>query len=214
MEKELYRRALEYHGGTRPGKIAVVPTKPHATQHDLALAYSPGVAAPCLEIARDPASSYDYTGRGNLVAVVTDGSAVLGLGDIGPEAAKPVMEGKCMLFKLMAGIDAFDLELDARDPEAFVETVCRLAPTFGAVNLEDIKAPECFEIERRLNAKLPIPVMHDDQHGTAVIVAAAVINALHLNGKRIETLRTVVSGAGAAAIASVRLLLALGIRRR
>ena len=213
MEKELYRRALEYHGGTRPGKIAVVPTKPHATQHDLALAYSPGVAAPCLEIARDPASSYDYTGRGNLVAVVTDGSAVLGLGDIGPEAAKPVMEGKCMLFKLMAGIDAFDLELDARDPEAFVETVCRLAPTFGAVNLEDIKAPECFEIERRLNAKLPIPVMHDDQHGTAVIVAAAVINALHLNGKRIETLRTVVSGAGAAAIASVRLLLALGIRR-
>ncbi len=213
MEKELYRRALEYHGGTRPGKIAVVPTKPYATQHDLALAYSPGVAAPCLEIARDPASSYDYTGRGNLVAVVTDGSAVLGLGDIGPEAAKPVMEGKCMLFKLMAGIDAFDLELDARDPDAFVETVCRLAPTFGAVNLEDIKAPECFEIERRLNAKLPIPVMHDDQHGTAVIVAAAVINALHLNGKRIETLRTVVSGAGAAAIASVRLLLALGIRR-
>lgn len=213
MENNIRREALDYHSEGRPGKIEVVPTKPHATQHDLSLAYSPGVAEPCLEIARDPEQSYTYTVRGNLVAVITNGTAVLGLGDIGPEASKPVMEGKCMLFKMLADIDAFDIEVEAKDPDAFVETVKRIAPTFGAINLEDIKAPECFEIERRLREELCIPVMHDDQHGTAVITVAALINALHLNGKRIEEVRVVVNGAGAAAIACARLFLALGVQR-
>lgn len=167
--------ALRYHSDPQPGKIAVVPTKPHRTQHDLSLAYSPGVAVPSQAIAADAGAVYRYTGRGNLVAVVSNGTAVLGLGDIGPLAAKPVMEGKAMLFKIFADIDAFDIELDARDPELFIRTVKALAPTFGAINLEDIKAPECFEIDERLSAELDIPVMHDDQHGTAVIVAAALI---------------------------------------
>ena len=205
--------ALRYHAADRPGKTEIRPTKPHRTQRDLALAYSPGVAYPCLEIAAHPEAAYDYTNKGNLVAVVTNGTAVLGLGAIGAAAAKPVMEGKAMLFKTFAGIDAFDIELDTTDPDEFVRIVSRMAPSFGAVNLEDIKAPECFEIERRLCETLDIPVMHDDQHGTAVITAAALLNALFLNGKRIEETTVVVSGAGAAAIASARLFLRLGIRR-
>lgn len=211
MEKEYKEEALAYHREGRPGKIEVVPTKPSATQHDLALAYSPGVAAPCLEIADDPLRSYDYTARGNLVAIITNGTAVLGLGNIGPDAAKPVMEGKSMLFKTFADIDAFDIEVDETDPEAFVATVKRIAPTFGGINLEDIKAPECFEIEHRLRTELSIPVMHDDQHGTAVIAAAALINALHISGKRLDRVEVVVNGAGAAAIACARLIRSLGV---
>ena len=210
---ELMREALAYHAEGSPGKIEVLPTKPDATRHDLSLAYSPGVAAPCRAIAADADKVYDYTIKGNLVAVVTNGTAVLGLGNIGPLAAKPVMEGKCMLFKHFSGIDAFDIEIDATDTEEFVAAVKRIAPTFGGINLEDIKAPECFEIERRLVDELDIPVMHDDQHGTAIIVAAALINALHLSGKRIEEIRIVVNGAGAAAIACTRMFLALGARR-
>ena len=184
-----------------------------ATQYDLSLAYSPGVAAPCLAIADDPAKAYDYTIKGNLVAVITNGTAVLGLGDIGPLAAKPVMEGKCMLFKHFSGINAFDIEIDTTDPEEFIAAVKRIAPTFGGINLEDIKAPECFEIERRLVEELDIPVMHDDQHGTAIIASAALINAMHLSGKRIDEAQIVVNGAGAAAIACARMFLALGARR-
>ncbi len=205
--------ALRYHAGVRPGKIAVEPTKPHHTQEELALAYSPGVAAPARAIARDPDDVYRYTGKGNLVAVVTNGSAVLGLGDIGPLAAKPVMEGKSMLFKVFGGIDAFDIEVAERDPGAFVEAVKAIAPTFGGINLEDIKAPECFEIEARLQEALDIPVMHDDQHGTAITVAAALINGVRIAGKRMETLRVVVNGAGAAAVACARFLPVLGVRR-
>jgi len=205
--------ALRYHSEGRPGKIGIEPTKPHRTQHDLALAYTPGVAYPCLEIAARPDAVYDYTGKSNLVAVVTNGTAVLGLGAIGAAAAKPVMEGKAMLFKIFAGIDAFDIEVAETDPDEFVRTVRNIAPTFGGINLEDIKAPECFEIERRLREELDIPVMHDDQHGTAVIAAAALLNALYLNGKKIEDTTVVINGAGAAAIASARLFLKLGIRR-
>ena len=183
------------------------------TQYDLSLAYSPGVAAPCLAIADDPAKAYDYTIKGNLVAVITNGTAVLGLGDISPLAAKPVMEGKCMLFKHFSGINAFDIEIDTTDPEEFIAAVKRIAPTFGGINLEDIKAPECFEIERRLVEELDIPVMHDDQHGTAIIASAALINAMHLSGKRIDEAQIVVNGAGAAAIACARMFLALGARR-
>lgn len=212
MEKNRNQQALAYHSEGRPGKIEVVPTKPYATQSDLSLAYSPGVAEPCLEIVKDPALSYTYTSRGNLVGVITNGTAVLGLGDIGPLASKPVMEGKCMLFKIFADIDAFDIEIAANNPDAFVETVKRIAPTFGAINLEDIKAPECFEIERRLRYELDIPVMHDDQHGTAVVTSAALLNSVFLTGKRIEELQIVVNGAGAAAIACSRLFLTLGIR--
>ena len=212
-EKELYAAALRYHSEGRAGKIEVLPTKPCSTPADLALAYSPGVAAPALEIAADAAKSYTYTGRGNLVAVITNGTAVLGLGNVGPLAAKPIMEGKCMLFKQMAGIDAFDIEIDALIPDEFVECVRRIAPTFGGINLEDIKAPECFEIERRLQETLDIPVMHDDQHGTAIIAAAALINLCRLTGKRLESLRIVISGAGAAAIASARMFVAMGIAR-
>lgn len=210
---ELMQEALAYHAEGSPGKIEILPTKPDATQHDLSLAYSPGVAAPCLAIADDADKVYDYTIKGNLVAVVTNGTAVLGLGDIGPLAAKPVMEGKCMLFKHFSGINAFDIEIDATDTEEFVAAVRRIAPTFGGINLEDIKAPECFEIERRLVDELDIPVMHDDQHGTAIIVSAALINALHLSGKRIEEVQIVVNGAGAAAIACTRMFLSLGARR-
>ncbi len=209
MESE----ALLYHAGERPGKIAVEPTKPHHTQEELALAYSPGVAAPARAIARNPDDVYRYTGKGNLVAVVTNGTAVLGLGDIGPMAAKPVMEGKSMLFKIFGGVDAFDIEVAERDPEALVEAVKAIAPTFGGINLEDIKAPECFEIEARLQEALDIPVMHDDQHGTAIIVAAALINGARIAGKSLERLRVVVNGAGAAAVACARFFSVLGVRR-
>ena len=210
---ELMKEALAYHAEGGPGKIEIRPTKPDATQYDLSLAYSPGVAAPCLAIADDPAKAYDYTIKGNLVAVITNGTAVLGLGDIGPLAAKPVMEGKCMLFKHFSGINAFDIEIDTTDPEGFIAAVKQIAPTFGGINLEDIKAPECFEIERRLVEELDIPVMHDDQHGTAIIASAALINAMHLSGKRIDEAQIVVNGAGAAAIACARMFLALGARR-
>ncbi len=205
--------ALRYHSEGRPGKIGIEPTKPAQTQQDLALAYSPGVAAPARAIAADPADAYRYTGKGNLVAVVSNGSAVLGLGNIGPLAAKPVMEGKSMLFKRFAGIDAFDIEVDETDPEKIIGVVKAIAPTFGGINLEDIKAPECFEIDRRLREELDIPVMHDDQHGTAIIVSAAVINGAKIAGKEVAKLRVVVNGAGAAAIACARMFLTLGIPR-
>ncbi len=205
--------ALRYHETPHPGKTEVVPTKPHHTQAELALAYSPGVAAPSLAIAADRDAAYRYTNKGNLVAVVSNGTAVLGLGDIGAAASKPVMEGKSMLFKVFAGIDAFDIEVDERDPERFVRLVEAIAPGFGGINLEDIKAPECFAIDRLLRERLDIPVIHDDQHGTAVIVTAALINAAKIAGKDPASMRMVVNGAGAAAIASVRLLLALGLRR-
>ena len=207
------REALLYHAKPKPGKIAVVPTKKYATQHDLSLAYSPGVAEPCLEIAKDKENVYKYTAKSNLVAVISNGTAVLGLGDIGPEASKPVMEGKGLLFKIFADIDVFDIEVDATDVDKFVETVKAIAPTFGGINLEDIKAPEAFEIERRLKEELDIPVMHDDQHGTAIISAAALKNALEINEKNIDEVRIVVNGAGAAAISCTRLYLALGAKR-
>ncbi len=205
--------ALLYHAKPKPGKIAVVPTKKYATQHDLALAYSPGVAEPCLEIAKDKNNSYKYTSKGNLVAVISNGTAVLGLGDIGPEASKPVMEGKGLLFKIFADIDVFDIEVDATDVEKFIETVKAIAPTFGGINLEDIKAPEAFEIETRLKEELDIPVMHDDQHGTAIISAAALKNAIEISEKDISKLRIIVNGAGAAAISCTRLYLELGAVR-
>ena len=206
-------QALAYHRYPHPGKIEVVPTKPYSTPEDMSLAYSPGVAAPSLEIAADPEEAYVYTGRGNTVGVISNGTAVLGLGNIGALAAKPVMEGKALLFKVFAGIDAFDIELSENDPARFIDAVKALSPTFGAINLEDIKAPECFEIEQGLSGKIDIPVMHDDQHGTAVVVGAAMINALMIQRKHIEDIRLVVNGAGAAAIACTRLLIALGIRR-
>ena len=212
-EDKLKEAALRYHREPQPGKIAVVPTKPHRTQEDLSLAYSPGVAAPSRAVAEDPASVYEYTGKGNLVAIISNGTAVLGLGNIGPLAAKPVMEGKSMLFKTFAGIDAFDIEVAENDPEAFVRTVRAIAPTFGGINLEDIKAPECFEIEERLRRELDIPVMHDDQHGTAIITSAALLNGAKIAGKELPALRVVVNGAGAAAIACARLFLKLGVRR-
>ena len=205
--------ALRYHSEGRPGKIGICPTKPSRTQHDLSLAYSPGVAAPARAIAADAAAAYRYTGKGNLVAVVSDGSAVLGLGDIGALASKPVMEGKSMLFKRFAGIDAFDIEVDESDPERFAAVVEAIAPTFGGINLEDIKAPECFVIEERLRARLDSPVLHDDQHGTAIIVAAAAINGARIAGKEVAGLRVAVNGAGAAAIACARMFVALGIPR-
>lgn len=212
-DEKLLREALEYHAQGRPGKIEVIPSKPYSSQRDLSLAYSPGVAYPCLEIAENPESVYKYTAKGNLVAVISNGTAVLGLGNIGPEAAKPVMEGKGLLFKIFADIDVFDIEVNETEIEAFVRTVKAIAPTFGGINLEDIKAPECFEIERRLKEELSIPVMHDDQHGTAIISAAALLNALELAGKKIHKVTVVVSGAGASAISSAKLYLALGVRR-
>jgi malate dehydrogenase (oxaloacetate-decarboxylating)(NADP+) len=205
--------ALEYHAGGRPGKIEVVPSKPTATQQDLSLAYTPGVAIPCLEIAANPSDVYKYTAKGNLVAVITNGTAVLGLGDIGPAAGKPVMEGKGVLFKRFADIDVFDIEIDTRDTEQFIQCVKLLEPTFGGINLEDIAAPECFEIEERLKAAMKIPVFHDDQHGTAIISAAALVNALEVAGKKIEDVRVVISGAGAAAMACLRLYIKLGLRK-
>ena len=204
------REALVYHAKPQPGKIKVVPTKPYATQRDLALAYSPGVAEPCLEIDKDRENVYKYTAKGNIVAVITNGTAVLGLGDIGPEAAKPVMEGKSLLFKIFADIDGIDIELDTKDVDEFIATVKTIAPTFGGINLEDIKAPEAFEIERRLKEELDIPVMHDDQHGTAIISAAALLNALELTGKKMEEVKIVISGAGAAAVSCTRLYKAFG----
>jgi len=211
MEKKIRREdALEYHAKGRPGKIEVIPTKETATQRDLTLAYSPGVAEPCLEIAANPEDVYRYTAKGNLVAVISNGTAVLGLGDIGPEAGKPVMEGKGLLFKIYADIDVFDIELNTKDVDEFVRTVKILEPTFGGVNLEDIKAPECFEIEERLKKELHIPVMHDDQHGTAIISAAALLNALELVGKDISRVKIVVNGAGASAISCTKLYVSLG----
>ncbi|TVQ99868.1 MAG: NADP-dependent malic enzyme [Spirochaetaceae bacterium] len=206
--------ALRYHAAPPAGKIQTVPSKPLSTQYDLSLAYSPGVAAPCLEIAKRPDDAYRYTAKGNLVAVISNGTAVLGLGDIGPLASKPVMEGKAGLFKKFAGIDVFDIEVDASDPDAFIETVARLQPTFGGINLEDIKAPECFRIEAELRRRCSIPVMHDDQHGTAIITGAALINALLLVEKRIEEIRLVVLGAGAAAVACTRFYVTLGVRHK
>jgi malate dehydrogenase (oxaloacetate-decarboxylating)(NADP+) len=212
MHKDSKRReALLYHAKPVPGKIQVVPTKKYATQRDLSLAYSPGVAEPCLEIAKDVNNVYKYTAKGNLVAVITNGTAVLGLGDIGPEASKPVMEGKALLFKIFADIDVFDIEIDTKDIDAFIETVKNIAPTFGGINLEDIKAPESFEIERRLVEELNIPVMHDDQHGTAIISSAALLNALELANKEISQVKIVVSGAGSAALACANLYVLLGV---
>lgn len=214
MHKDSKRReALLYHAKPAPGKISIVPTKPTSSQRDLSLAYSPGVAEPCLEIAKDVNNVYKYTAKGNLVAVISNGTAVLGLGDIGPEASKPVMEGKGLLFKIFAGIDVFDIEVDTKNIDEFVETVKRIAPTFGGINLEDIKAPESFEIERRLKEELDIPVMHDDQHGTAIISAAALLNAVELAGKKLEEIKIVVSGAGSAAIACANLYVALGAKK-
>lgn len=213
MAKITKEEALRYHEGKRPGKIEVVPTKPYFTQTDLSLAYSPGVAEPCLEIQKNPQDAYRYTDKGNLVAVISNGTAVLGLGNIGALSGKPVMEGKGLLFKIYAGIDVFDIEVDESDPDKFVEAVKAISPTFGGINLEDIKAPECFEIERRLKEELDIPVMHDDQHGTAIISAAGMLNALEVNGKDISKIKVVVNGAGAAAISCARLYVALGVKK-
>jgi malate dehydrogenase (oxaloacetate-decarboxylating)(NADP+) len=212
MAKIRKQDALEYHSSGKPGKIEVVPTKPYASQRDLSLAYSPGVAEPCLKIAENVSDVYKYTSKGNLVAVISNGTAVLGLGDIGPEASKPVMEGKGLLFKIFADIDVFDIEVDAKDPELFIQTVKAIAPTFGGINLEDIKAPEAFEIEKRLKEELDIPIMHDDQHGTAIISSAALLNALELAKKKIEKVKIVVSGAGASALSCAKLYHTLGAK--
>ena len=213
MAKITKEEALRYHAEGKPGKIEVIPTKPHSTQTDLSLAYSPGVAEPCLEIEKNPLDAYEYTAKGNLVAVISNGTAVLGLGDIGPLAGKPVMEGKGLLFKIFAGIDVFDIEVNEKDPEKFIQTVKAISPTFGGINLEDIKAPECFEIETRLKNELDIPVMHDDQHGTAIISGAGLINALEIAGKNIEDVKIVVNGAGAASISCTKLYVMLGARK-
>ena len=205
--------ALAYHSSGRKGKVEVVPTKPCGTARELSLAYSPGVAEPCLEIAKDEQLSYMYTARGNLVAVISNGTAVLGLGDIGPAAAKPVMEGKGVLFKKFADIDVYDIELRANDVDSFCNTVKALEPTFGGVNLEDVKAPECFLIEERLKNEMQIPVFHDDQHGTAIISGAALLNALEICGKKIDRIRVVVSGAGASAIACSKFYISLGVKK-
>ncbi|MFM8244126.1 MAG: NADP-dependent malic enzyme [Crocinitomicaceae bacterium] len=212
MAKIKKQDALDYHSSGKPGKIEVVPTKPYASQRDLSLAYSPGVAEPCLRIADNKEDVYKYTSKGNLVAVISNGTAVLGLGDIGPEASKPVMEGKGLLFKIFADIDVFDIEIDAKDPELFIQTVKAIAPTFGGINLEDIKAPEAFEIERRLKEELDIPIMHDDQHGTAIISSAALLNALELAKKKIDKVKIVVSGAGASALSCAKLYHSLGAK--
>ena len=207
---DLSTDALEYHASPRPGKLSVELTKPTATARDLALAYSPGVAEPVREIAKDPENAYKYTGKGNLVAVISDGTAILGLGNLGPRASKPVMEGKGVLFKRFAGVDVFDIEVESESPQAFIDTVKRISCTFGGINLEDIKAPECFEIERALIEQCDIPVFHDDQHGTAIVTAAAMINALELADKKLEDAKIVCLGAGAAATACMKLLVSLG----
>jgi len=213
MANDFKQAALDYHAFPRPGKICIELTKPAETQYDLSLAYSPGVAEPVREIARDPELAYRYTAKGNLVAVISDGTAILGLGDLGPLASKPVMEGKCLLFKRCAGIDSIDIEVDAETPQAFIDTVSRIALTFGGINLEDIKAPECFEIERVLIEQCDIPVFHDDQHGTAIVTAAGLLNALEIQGKSLAEARIVCLGAGAAAVACMRLLVSLGAGR-
>ena len=212
-KKNLSQEALDYHSQGRPGKIEVIPSKPYSSQRDLSLAYSPGVADPCLAIAENIDDVYKYTAKGNLVAVISNGTAVLGLGNIGPEASKPVMEGKGLLFKIFADIDVFDIEVNETDVDKFVECVKAISPTFGGINLEDIKAPECFEIEKRLKNELKIPIMHDDQHGTAIISAAALINALELARKKINEVKIVVSGAGASAISCAKLYIALGAKQ-
>jgi malate dehydrogenase (oxaloacetate-decarboxylating)(NADP+) len=213
MRRITPEEALEYHSRGRKGKVEVVPSKPCRTQEDLSLAYSPGVAEPCLAIAKDPEKVYEYTTKGNLVAVISNGTAVLGLGNIGPLASKPVMEGKGVLFKRFADIDVFDIEVDAESAEAFIDTVARIAPTFGGINLEDVRSPECFEIEEQLKKRLKIPVFHDDQHGTAIISAAAFLNALEVVGKKIDNVKVVFCGAGASAIACAKLYLSYGVRR-
>lgn len=212
-ENSLNQAALEYHQCKPKGKIEVIPSKPHSSQRDLSLAYSPGVAAPCLEIEKNPDTVYEYTGKGNLVAVISNGTAVLGLGDIGAEASKPVMEGKGLLFKIFADINVFDIEINEKDPDKFIEIVKGIAPTFGGINLEDIKAPEAFYIEQRLKEELDIPLMHDDQHGTAIISGAALINALEIAGKDISNAKVVINGAGAAAIACSKLYIKLGLKK-
>src|SRR5512132_1452735 len=212
-DKEIRQASLEYHRQLPPGKISIAPTKQLVNQRDLALAYSPGVAAACDEIVRDPAEARSLTARGNLICVVTNGTAVLGLGPIGPLGAKPVMEGKALLFKKFAGIDCFDIEIDERDPKKLVDIIASLEPTFGGINLEDIKAPECFYVERKLRARMKIPVFHDDQHGTAIVTAAAVLNGLKVVGKDIKQVKLVTSGAGAAALACLQLLVELGLPR-
>jgi malate dehydrogenase (oxaloacetate-decarboxylating)(NADP+) len=212
---QLRRAALEYHEFPTPGKIAIAATKQLVNQHDLALAYSPGVAAPCEEIVKDPNKAFQYTSRGNLVAVITNGTAVLGLGDIGPLAAKPVMEGKAVLFKKFAGIDVFDIEINEKhDLDKLVDIIASLEPTFGGINLEDIKAPDCFYVERRLRERMKIPVFHDDQHGTAIVVGAALLNAIKVVGKDLQQIKLVTSGAGAAALACLKLLVKLGLPRQ
>jgi malate dehydrogenase (oxaloacetate-decarboxylating)(NADP+) len=213
MSKITKEDALLYHSRGRRGKIEVIPTKPYCTQHDLGLAYTPGVAYPCLEIEKNPDDAYMYTAKANLVAVISNGTAVLGLGDIGALAGKPVMEGKGLLFKVFADVDVFDIEVDEKDPEKLIEICARIAPTFGGINLEDIKAPECFEVETRLKAMLDIPVFHDDQHGTAIISSAGLLNALDIIGKKISDIRVVVCGAGAAANSCTRLYVALGVKK-
>jgi malate dehydrogenase (oxaloacetate-decarboxylating)(NADP+) len=213
MDRFTKEDALNYHSEGRPGKIEVIPTKPHSTQLDLSLAYSPGVAEPCLEIEKNPDDVYKYTAKGNLVAVISNGTAVLGLGNIGALAGKPVMEGKGLLFKIFSDIDVFDIEIDTTDVDQFIDHVKAISPTFGGINLEDIKAPECFEIERRLIEELDIPVFHDDQHGTAIISGAGLLNALEINGKDIKDLKVVVNGAGASAISCARLYVAMGVKR-
>ena len=213
MPKVTKEEALLYHSRGRHGKIEVIPTKPYCTQFDLSLAYTPGVAYPCLEIEKSPEEAYNYTAKGNLVAVISNGTAVLGLGDIGAMAGKPVMEGKGLLFKVFADIDVFDIEIDEKDPEKLIEICARIAPTFGGINLEDIKAPECFEVETRLKSMLDIPVFHDDQHGTAIISGAGLLNSLEITGKAIDKIKMVVCGAGAAAISCSRLYLKLGVRK-
>src|SRR5450432_4047300 len=211
-DKDIREASLEYHRAYPPGKISILPTKQLTNQRDLAMAYTPGVAAACDEIVRDPLEARNLTARGNLVGVVTNGTAVLGLGAIGPLAAKPVMEGKAVLFKKFAGIDCFDIEIDERDPDKLVEIIASLEPTFGGINLEDIKAPECFIVERKLRARMNIPVFHDDQHGTAIIVGAAIINALHVVGKNIGEVKLATTGAGAAGIACLDMLVGLGLK--
>src|SRR3990167_9007070 len=213
MREDLKKRALHYHEFPKPGKLAVHVSKPTNTQDDLSLAYSPGVAEPVLAIANNPNDSYRYTSKGNLIAVMTNGTAVLGLGNVGALASKPVMEGKAVLFKRFAGIDVFDIEIQEEDPHAFITTAKNIAPTFGGINLEDIKAPECFDIEKALSEQLDIPVFHDDQHGTAIVIAAGLLNALELQQKKLSDARIVCIGAGAAGIASMRLLVALGAKK-
>ncbi len=212
MAEDIKQAALDYHEHPVPGKLSVTITKPTATARDLSLAYSPGVAEPCREIAKDPENAYRYTGKGNLVAVISDGSAILGLGNLGPLASKPVMEGKGLLFKRFAGINSVDVEVESESPQAFIDTVARIANTYGGINLEDIKAPECFEIERQLIERCNIPVFHDDQHGTAIVTAAGLLNALELQGKDLETAKIVCLGAGAAATACMKLIIACGAK--